>query len=211
MIYEYRWDFIKKYVQDKNVLEIGPAELVGTVNKDKYERWIHRRISEKAKSLIGLEKNYEQVKALNDLGFNIIEGNAENFHFKEKFDVIIAGELIEHLSNPGLFLDCAKENLKENGKLVLTTPNRYGILSIIGVLKNNEVPKYEKNIAKHVLYFDEDALNSLLIRHGFREIEFGYCKWVGKEINDWKIKFAIKFTEKIRHTMLPVLLTVATL
>ena len=33
-------------------------------------------------------------------GYNIIKGNAEIFDFEEEFDIIIAGELIEHLSNP---------------------------------------------------------------------------------------------------------------
>lgn len=68
-VYETRWDFIRRYVENKRVLDIGPAELVGTVNRNKFDRWIHRKIAEVAESLVGLEKSAEQVHALCDRGF----------------------------------------------------------------------------------------------------------------------------------------------
>lgn len=54
----------------------------------------------------------------------IVRGNAqEKLPFKEKFDVIIAGEVIEHMIDDERFLKNCHDSLKNNGLLILTTPN----------------------------------------------------------------------------------------
>ena len=40
-----------------------------------------------------------------------------------KFDVIVTGEILEHLPNQGLFLENAERHLKKKGVQILTTPN----------------------------------------------------------------------------------------
>jgi SAM-dependent methyltransferase len=209
MPYVSRWDFIRPLVVKKRVLELGPAELVGTMNRHKIDRWIHRKIAGVAEKLVGLEINREQIEALSDMGYDIREGDAEQFDLNEQFDVIIAGELIEHLSNPGKFLDCVRKQLVTDGQLVLTTPNRYSVLSLANVILSGKVPSYEKDIAKHVVYFDSDALNSLLRRHGFASIEFEYCKWVGAPSPRLLIRQLVNIVSTARPAMLPVLLASA--
>lgn len=55
---------------------------------------------------------------------NIIQGNAENFDFKDsKFDVIVSLQVIEHLYKPELMLSAVKKHLNQNGIFILTTPN----------------------------------------------------------------------------------------
>ena len=208
MNYETRWDFFKPYVEDKIVLDIGPAELVGTINYHKMPRWIHGKITKVAKQVLGMELNLEQVQALNEQGYHIVQGNAEDFTLDRKFDVIVAGDLIEHLSNPGKFLDCAKSHLAEGGKLLITTPNRYNILTLYTVFRTGIVPQYHKPIAKHVMYFDSDALTSLLHRHGF-SAETHYCKWVGKPREGRRSKLLVNAAFKYRRVLLPVLAIVA--
>ncbi|MFX0195099.1 MAG: class I SAM-dependent methyltransferase [Candidatus Hodarchaeota archaeon] len=208
MIYENRWDFIRPYVEDKRVLDIGPAELVGTVNREKLDRWMHRRIAEVARKVVGLEKNPEQVQVLVDMGYDIREGDAEQFDLNENFDVVIAGEVIEHLSNPGKFLASSKKHLAEAGKLLLTTPNRYSILSLYHVIRSGEVPAYQKPIAKHVAYFDSDALRSLLKRHSFGEVHIDYCKWVGVPSTNLLVKLLVELASLYRPVLLPVLLAI---
>ena len=208
MACETRWDFVRPHVQGVSVLDIGPAELVGTVNRYKFDRWIHKRITEVAKRVVGLEVNQEQVQALRDMGYSIVLGDAEDFALAERFDVILAGELIEHLSNPGKFLDCAWRHLKPGGKLLLTTPNRYGVLALFSVIQSGKVPTYRKPIAKHVAYFDGDALTSLLSRHGFTDTYIDYCKWVGAPSPSRRDRFLTDITSRYRPVLLPVLLAV---
>ena len=180
IVHETRWQFLQPLVQGRSVLDVGPAELVGTVNRHKMDRWLHARIASAAASVVGLDRAPDQVQALRELGFDIRQGDAETFDLGRRFEVVFAGELIEHLSNPGAFLDRARDHLVAGGRLVLTTPNRFSIHAFYRVLRTGKVPSYDKAIAKHVLYFDADALTSLLARHGFREIEVDYVRWVGK-------------------------------
>jgi len=63
MVYENRWDFIWPYVESRRVLDIGPAELVGTVNRENLDRWIHGKITKVVSSLYGLEKNQANSKS----------------------------------------------------------------------------------------------------------------------------------------------------
>jgi SAM-dependent methyltransferase len=55
-----------------------------------------------------------------------IYGDCQTLKLPKKygdFDVVFAGELVEHLSNPGLFLENSRSWLKEGGLLIITTPS----------------------------------------------------------------------------------------
>jgi len=67
-------------------------------------------------------------------------------HFKlESFDTVIAGETIEHLENPSKFLREVKVILKPGGILLLSTPNPYNVLTILGNMFFMR-PKYASHI-----------------------------------------------------------------
>jgi SAM-dependent methyltransferase len=209
VICKSRWDFIRPHVGGLKVLDVGPAELVGTVNRDKMDRWLHQKMVREALSVVGVEQSPTQVEALAALGFDIRQGDAESFELGESFDVVVAGELIEHLSRPADFLDQVRRHLRPGGKLLLTTPNRFGILAIYRVLRSGKIPVYGKDLAKHVAYYDSDALGSMLARHGFPKIEIGYCHWVGPPSRRWFSRLLVRVAAAIRPVMLPTLLVVA--
>ncbi|MGQ9556014.1 MAG: class I SAM-dependent methyltransferase [Anaerolineae bacterium] len=50
------------------------------------------------------------------------------------FDTIIAGEIIEHLENPSAFLRASRHVLKDDGQLLITTPNPYHWTTVVGNL-----------------------------------------------------------------------------
>lgn len=86
----------------------------------------------------------------------IVFGNMESVDLGSRFDVAVAGDVIEHVSNPGLFLDNIRRHLVAGGILILTTPNaKWPTVA----LRPN---------ATHVLWHDRMTLQQLLIRHGFR-------------------------------------------
>ena len=82
--------------------------------------WAHKFLLGRAKDVYGLDMNYDTTKINNAEHYK--KGNAENFNFDFKFDIIFAGDLIEHLSNPGLFLWSCAGNLKDGGRIIITTP-----------------------------------------------------------------------------------------
>ena len=157
---------ILKYTKNKIVLDIGCID--HNLNKIEENIWLHKLIKQNAKYLLGIDYDREKVNLIED--YNIIYGNAENFKINKKFDVIVAGEIIEHLANVGLFLDSARKHLKKDGLLIITTPNVWGIRRIIRMLLNLQIQSNEE----HCLWYDEDMLWNILDRQGFEPIEYYY-------------------------------------
>lgn len=93
---------------------------------------------------------------------DIVKGDVQDMHMfpSGKFDTVVAGELIEHLSEPDKFLAEACRILKPNGKLILTTNNR-------GALINRVFHTYETERTTHVHIFTKQELLAALERNGF--------------------------------------------
>ncbi|MFN3841528.1 MAG: class I SAM-dependent methyltransferase [Cyclobacteriaceae bacterium] len=160
-----RFRQLKKYFEGKDVLDIGCA--VGYQKDD----WMHKHIKGVAESVYGLDLDGSSVEEIRKMGYPIEQGNAQQFNLGRKFSLIHAGELIEHLDNPGGFLDCAHQHLRADGVLLITTPNALRISNIIyastGGLRVN---------AEHTCWYCETTLKTLLERKGFEVIETGYLK-----------------------------------
>ena len=100
--------------------------------------------------------------------------NAESIRLNRKFDYIVAGELIEHLSNPGLFLEGMKRHLAKSGKIIITTPNISSVFLyfLVVVLDQTQDPT-------HTFYFDQKNLKTLIQRFG---LEIVLTKYIPPEI-----------------------------
>jgi 2-polyprenyl-3-methyl-5-hydroxy-6-metoxy-1,4-benzoquinol methylase len=86
-----------------------------------------------------------------------------------KFDLIVATELIEHLQNPEKFLKECKQLLRPKGVLIITTPNRdyYPLQSIW----QTELPPI------HFLWASQQGISSLAQKQGL-SVQF-------TNFNDW--------------------------
>jgi SAM-dependent methyltransferase len=83
----------------------------------------------------------------------------------EYFDSMFAGEIIEHVSDPVEVLQEWKRVLKPNGTLILTTPNRDRLLSLI---EGRERPHSPDHL--HELSYNE-LRNEVLPQAGFKVLE----------------------------------------
>lgn len=138
--------------EDSMVLDIGCAA-GGFLNylKDKG-----------CKNLYGLEFSKTYVKKAEKIdGLIIKEGVAEDIPFTEKFDIIIADQVVEHLFDPGIIFSQAKKVLKPGGIVCISVPN---------------ARLYEDNfffdfywflMREHVQHFDFDHLKDLASKFGF--------------------------------------------
>jgi 2-polyprenyl-3-methyl-5-hydroxy-6-metoxy-1,4-benzoquinol methylase len=170
-----REDFILKSVIGKNVLDIGCVAANGLME-------LHKKISEFASSCIGLD-----VVAAD----GVIVGDAQDFAFNEPFDIIIAGEIIEHIADLRGFLACSARNLRVGGRLILTTPNAYSLISLKSAVFGRKVP----NDPNHVLLFDPTTLINLFRNHANGQFS-GKCYYY-EEKNPQPIIYRInKFISK---------------
>lgn len=125
--------------------------------------YLHEEICKKVNYCLGIDIDKARIKELKKEGYNVVLANAENIKLGKKFDVIVAGDLIEHLDNAGKFLDSIRLHLKKNGKLILTTPNAWCYHRFINACFAEVSCHYE-----HSCWYDIKTLKQLLIKHGFK-------------------------------------------
>jgi 2-polyprenyl-3-methyl-5-hydroxy-6-metoxy-1,4-benzoquinol methylase len=169
----YREDVILPLVSGKRVLDCGGVDHSFVEHKRQEGSWLHDRICDFADDCIGVDILEERVKELNSLNrYKFLTANVEELDFQEEFDVVVAGELIEHIYNAGLFLDGAWKALRQNGTLVITTPNNQAFSKILyTAIQGKEVCHQE-----HTCYYSKQTLSYLVERHGFEVVDFHILK-----------------------------------
>jgi SAM-dependent methyltransferase len=163
-----RWDVIKELVVGRSVLDLGCVDHEASRSED--EHWLHRKIAGEALETLGVDRAEEEVKRLQALGYQVVQGDVEKLDLGRRFDVVVAGNIIEHLSNPGLLLESVKKHLKPDGLFVLTTDNCYGLRSLKAVAFLDGIRPNQE----HTVTFEEEVLRQLLRRHGFEVLDFYY-------------------------------------
>jgi 2-polyprenyl-3-methyl-5-hydroxy-6-metoxy-1,4-benzoquinol methylase len=172
MQYFSRDEQIVSCVSGRKVLHLG---CVGFTDLDAADRLalakqsLHYRLSEVA-DVTGIDYSKSVIDECFKHGMfdNVVYGDVQ--HLEEvkvemTFDVIVVGDIIEHLSNPGLLLDGMKRFCGPDSKVILTTPNAFGLITYfrfcLGIFKDG---------LEHVMTFNEQQLRHLFERHGY-EIE----------------------------------------
>ena len=140
------YDLMLKYAKDKDLLDIGSCGNQGEQVKTKTLFSNLKRVAKTATGL-DIESNTPEI----------IKGNAEMIKLKKKFDLVTAGDVIEHLHNPGLFLDNMHRHLNENGLLLIVTPNAKSPAYLF--FKGNEF---------HTCWYCKHTLKYLLEQHDFK-------------------------------------------
>jgi hypothetical protein len=91
--------------------------------------------------------------------------SGENFDLGKKFDTIVAGDIVEHLSNVGAFLNCAKAPLSPEGRLIITSPYPFSLFHISYALL--KYPKTTWNV-EHAHWICPQTLNEECRRVGLK-------------------------------------------
>jgi len=120
-------------------------------------------------------------------------GNAETLDLPERFDIVVASEIIEHCPHPDMVLQTIRRHLTEDGAGVVTVPNGYCIYEMLfsrlfqklGLLNlfhrlpetayrrltGSPSPYHSGNIfCNHVQFFSLRKFRKLLRNHGFQTI-----------------------------------------
>lgn len=144
----HRYAIAQEYIKDKVVLDIACGEGYGT-----------NLLSSYAKDIIGVDISSETVEAAkekykkNNLNFKV--GSATQIPLEDKkVDVVVSFETIEHLRDHETMLQEFKRVLKEDGILIISSPDKKYYTD----LRNYNNPFHVKE-----LYFDE--FKDLIKRH----------------------------------------------
>lgn len=169
-----RDDHIVEQARGKRVLHVGCADW--PVTEQKGEELLHSRLTAAAPDTVGIDISERGIEELRRQGFdNVLLGDAQKLeeHFPAaEFDLAVAGETLEHLPNPGLFLESVRRVLKDDGVLLVTVPNAFYLLRIAALfLRRSEIVHRDHNY-----YFSIKTLNRLLASAGFRVVFAGFTR-----------------------------------
>jgi SAM-dependent methyltransferase len=152
--YETTAKLIRKYKRGKlKILDIGCGQGIFSFYSDK--SW----------SIVGIDMDKDRIARANNIerkNTKFCLKSAENFKFNEKFDVVIALDIIEHLNNPQKSLDSAFSALKDDGILIVSNPNRYSVWNVL----NNLV-----HLEDHKHYWRPGKFGEMAKKSGFEMIE----------------------------------------
>jgi 2-polyprenyl-3-methyl-5-hydroxy-6-metoxy-1,4-benzoquinol methylase len=162
-----RTDAIIECVRGPDVLDVGCTGHELGIDE---QYWLHGQLRRAFPRVVGIDISEDNVARLRARGLSELHvQSAEEFDLSERFDTVVAGELIEHLANPGCFLDRAREHLKKDGRLVLSTPYPFSLLYMLYAF--HKYPRTCQN-PQHTCWFCPRTLTALAERHGFRVRQF---------------------------------------
>ena len=179
-----RVDFLVEQCADKVALHLGCTNWPYTSQSFIDDNLLHATLRRHSKRLYGIDSDRQGIDQLRELGFDDLYladlEKLDQCRDLGTFDVVIAGEVIEHLNNPGVFLQGVKRFLRKDSRFVLTTINaycamRYAIYALRGKGGTNE-PVHPD----HVAYYSYSTLQLLLERHSFKVVDFRFYD-VGRE------------------------------
>lgn len=176
-----RLDHIEALCRDKVVLDIGCLDETALVKRDT-RHWLHGRIASVARQVVGVDAS-ERIPAT-----GIETGPRSRIHRGDAmrldpdllqaapFDLVVAGEFIEHVSDPLYFLASLRRALPGR-ELVLSTPNGPSAANALMGLIGRE-PQHPDHLAN----FSFKILHTLCRRVGVQAYEIRPYRFYATEL-----------------------------
>lgn len=158
-----RISYLTMLAQGLDVLDVGCTGRKGSGQLPDPASTLHHAIRPVCGSLTGLDRDAVGVEAMRAAGYRVVCGDVASARLDQKYDVIIAAEVIEHLPNPGVALCNLKFHLKKSGTLVITTCNPFYYRQQSRILRHGTI---QVN-ASHTCWYDPVTLERMLRSAGF--------------------------------------------
>ena len=153
--------------EGKRVLDIGCSS-----------GYLARPLVKRGCTVVGIEQDPIAAEQAREVCAEVLVGDAEEMELAFEpgsFDVLLCGDLVEHLRDPQRFLSRIRPFLRPDGRLVLTTPNVANWANRLGLLVGRW--RYtDRGILDrtHLHLFTRATLVDTLERAGYRVVELDY-------------------------------------
>jgi len=174
--------FLISLCSGKDVVHMGAAQANDDNDLGVYgstidpKTFLHSQISAVAKQCIGIDYNKESINFLHE-AFGIQNIHFANIEDKDSLscvdfvpEIILMGEIIEHLPNPGFALENVRNHLmSDKSILVVTMPNALDSSNFLyGLLRR------EAHDPDHVAFYSPRLFERLCEKVGLRVIDVKY-------------------------------------
>ena len=140
--------------ENDSVLDIGSG-------RGAFTKYIEKKID-----YIGLELSSDAVEFAQSDNLNVIEKTIESYSVgkKNKHDLAVAFQVLEHIENIDSFIQSTREVLKPKGMLIIAVPNND---SFIRYAPNNllNLPPH------HLLHWNEQSLSYMAEKYDFEVVD----------------------------------------
>jgi 2-polyprenyl-3-methyl-5-hydroxy-6-metoxy-1,4-benzoquinol methylase len=176
--YASKAELLSRFAARRHVLHLGAIGCTLGSLAEKVqaaERSVHAYLT-RISTCVGIEIDQEAVRAMTEAGLfdNLIAADVQYLSRSDiplpRIDIIVAGDVIEHLSNPGSMLENMRRLSDPDTKLIVTTPNAMGLPNFMRYTLNRF-----RDSPDHVCTFNHMNLASMLDRHGWHLEQLYSC------------------------------------
>jgi len=168
-VYGDRDELLLSLCAGRRVLHVGCADAPMTSGRLDSGTLLHQRLMERTAALHGVDIDERAVALLDDrIGGDYTIADVSEPAGREALsavdaDVVLAGDVIEHVPNAGSFVGGLARLVRSNGpsaRLVLSTPNGLSIKNTVNTLFGRELVHPD-----HVALYTPVTLRALLLRY----------------------------------------------
>jgi 2-polyprenyl-3-methyl-5-hydroxy-6-metoxy-1,4-benzoquinol methylase len=171
-----RIQYVLAACEGKEVLHIGCADWPFTREKLESGTLLHTKIDQVSRHAFGVDLSAEGILKMRERGIDGVFVHDATKSLQQQlgmlFDVVVAGETIEHVLNAGDFLESIKTVMRPDSVLVMTTPNFCPIKRTARLLYRSEVVN-----ADHVCYYSRITLGKLMDLTGYEVLDWKAHWW----------------------------------
>lgn len=167
-----RVDHLLARAADRRVLHLGCTNAPYTAQSLADGSLLHLRLRAVARELHGVDIDRAGLTMLEARGVTNLHAGAladltGALTAAGPFDVVIAGEIVEHLTDPGTFLREVRAVMDPRSVLIVTTVNAYCGFRLVQYGVRGRGGHAEPVHPDHVAYYSQATLTRLLERTGF--------------------------------------------
>lgn len=194
-VYPSRLQFLLDRCRGKDILHLGCTNEGHTDTLNAGGSLLHSRLIQVSKHVTGVDIDSTgifKMRALNieDVYVGDVEHLQEMTELADKrFDLVIAGEIVEHLNNPGLALQGVKGLLRPGGRLIITVPSAFSFAIVWRTLTRYEYVNFDHNY-----YFSGKTLSTLLKKNGYEIHELATYTLQPNKSKSWSRRLRRKLT-----------------
>lgn len=180
-----RKEIVQEFCSGKVVLDVGCVQ--HDIENADTDTWLHKQVVEIAADTLGVDYLGDAVASLAQRGYKVVQGDVnEPLKIDRSFDVIVVGNLIEHLSNFEGLMKNLNRLLKPDGVILISTANPfYHEQYFFSAFKNDIIVNPE-----HTCWLDPITLDQLARRF---DLETVAVRWV-KE--GWNLASGVIFNDE---------------